>query len=220
MLIPYSVNTLTIRSPWANLSIFALNIVCFGLLLGGALPDEWLEKLVLSDWSPLSFISYQFLHAGFDHIIGNMIFLWVFGNALNGVMHDHDYIFAYLGCGIFAGILHLLVDGSPVVGASGAISGLLGMYLAVYPKNEITCFYWFFRPGSFELKGYILIIGWFLWDIFSAIRGEPGIASWAHVGGTIAGFGIGIALLKLQRIHLGDYDHPTILEILSRERSE
>ncbi len=214
MLIPYSVNTLTIRSPWANLSLLALNLVCFGFLLAGAIPDEWVEKLVLFDWSPLGLIGHQFLHVGFGHLIGNIIFLWVFGNALNGVMHHCEYLLAYLGCGLFAAVVHLLVDGSPAVGASGAISGLLGLYLAVYPKNEITCFYWFFRPGSFEIKGYILIIGWFAWDLYTAIHGSDDIAAWAHVGGTLAGFGIGIFLLKLQRIYLGEYDNPSILNLL------
>ena len=103
-----------------------------------------------------------------------------------------------------------------LVGASGAICGLLGLYLAIYPLNEITCFYWFFRPGTFDIKGYLLIIGWFLWDIWEAVRGAPGIASWAHVGGTIAGFGLGLILLKLRRVYLEEYDHPTMLEIFSR----
>jgi membrane associated rhomboid family serine protease len=170
--------------------------------------------MVLTGWSPVGLIGYQFLHANLTHLIGNMIFLWVFGNALSGVMHDLDFALAYLGCGVFAGALHLLIDGSPAIGASGAISGLLGMYLAVYPKNEIHCFYWFFRPGSFELRGYILIIGWFIWDVISAVRGEPGIASWAHVGGTVAGFFAGILLLKLGRVYRGDYENPTVLDLL------
>jgi membrane associated rhomboid family serine protease len=219
MLIPYSVNTLIIRSPWANVAILALNVICFVLLFAGVISDEWIARLVLVNWSPLGLLGHQFLHAGLTHLVGNMIFLWVFGNALNGVMHDHDYVLTYLGCGVFAAALHLLIDGAPAVGASGAISGLLGLYLAIYPKNEITCFYWFFRPGSFELKGYILIIGWFIWDFISAIRGVVGIASWAHVGGTIAGFCAGIVLLKLQRIYLGEYDNPTVLDLLPGRKS-
>ena len=68
--------------------------------------------------------------------------------------------------------------------------------------------------GSFEIKGYILIIFWFLWDIISALRGLEGIAYWAHVGGTVAGFCAGVILLKLQRVHRGEYDHPTVLDLL------
>jgi membrane associated rhomboid family serine protease len=219
MLLPYRVNTLTCRSPWANLAFMVLNVAMFILLIGDVLPDDFLDRMVLADWSPLGFVGHQFLHAGIGHLLGNMIVLWVFGNALSGVMHDLDFALAYLACGVFAGALHLVIDGSPVVGASGAISGVMGMYLAVYPRNEVSCFAWFFRPWTFELKGYVLIIGWFLWDLISAFRHVPGIACWAHVGGMLAGFAIGLLLLKMQRIHLADYDNPTALDLFSRSDS-
>jgi membrane associated rhomboid family serine protease len=219
MLIPYEVRTLTMRSPWANLGILAVNVVMFVLTVSGGLSEEMVDRLVLSDWSPLGFIGYQFLHANIWHLIGNMILLWVFGNALNGIMHDVDYILAYLAMGAFAGALHLVVDGSPVVGASGAISGLMGLYLSVYPQNQVSCFYWIIRLGTFDIKGYLLILGWFAWDLISAVRHVPGIACWAHVGGTVAGFFIGLLLLKLGRIHIGDYDNPTVLDLVSRSRA-
>jgi membrane associated rhomboid family serine protease len=215
MIVPYRVSTLTMRSPWANLALIALNVIIFVLLLSDAIPEEVVDRMVLQDWSPWGFLGYQFLHAGFLHLAGNMILLWVFGNALNGIMHDLDYVLAYLLTGAAAGATHLFVDGSPVVGASGAISGLMGLYLTVYPRNDVSCFYWIFRPGTFEIKGYILIIGWFAWDLISAFRHVPGIACWAHVGGMVTGFCVGLLLLKLQRIHLGDYDNPTILDVVS-----
>lgn len=220
MLIPYRVNTLTCRSPWANLTLLILNVLAFVLLVAGMIPDAVIARMVLVDWSPTGLLGSEFLHIGWMHLIGNMLFLWVFGNALNGVMHDTDFVLSYLSCGVLAGALHLILDGSPAVGASGAISGLLGMYLAIYPKNEITCFYWFFGFGSFELKGYLLIIGWFIWDVIFAVRGSANIASWAHVGGMLAGFAAGILLLKLQRIHLGDYDNPTFLDLLPTRKEE
>jgi membrane associated rhomboid family serine protease len=219
MIIPYEVRTLTIRSPWANLALLAANILMFILTASGALSDELLNHLVLSDWSPVGFIGYQFLHSGVFHLVGNMILLWVFGNALNGIMHDLDFILAYLATGVLAGALHLLVDGAPVVGASGSISGLMGLYLAVYPQNKVSCLYWWIiRAGTFDIRGYLLIIGWFLWDLISALRHVPGVACWAHVGGTLAGFAIGLLLLKLGRIHIDDYDNPTVLDLMSRTR--
>jgi len=215
MIVPYRVSTLTMRSPWANLVIMAINVIMFLLVVGGAVPEEVLNRLVLVVWSPLGLLGYQFLHGGFLHLAGNMILLWVFGNALNGIMHDLDYVLAYLITGVIAGATHLMIDGSPVIGASGAISGMMGLYLAVYPKNDVSCFYWVFRPGTFEVKGYLLVIGWFIWDLFSALRHVPGIACWAHVGGTVAGFLIGLLLLKMQRIHIAHYDNPTILDLVS-----
>lgn len=218
MLIPIQVNTLIIRSPWANISLIVLTVAVFVFEMLGWIPDRLSENLVLTDWSsPLGLIGHMFLHAGWMHLIGNMIFMWVFGNALNGVMHHKDYVFVYLLCGIAAGAMHLVLDGHPAVGASGAICGLTGMYLAIYPKNEITCWYWFFLRGGFiELKGFLLVIGWFLWDLWSAFQGSGHIASWAHVGGAVSGFMAGIVLLKLQRIHLGEYDNTTILDLLPR----
>jgi membrane associated rhomboid family serine protease len=154
------------------------------------------------------------------HLLGNMILLWVFGNSLSGVMHDLDFAVAYLTCGIVAGALHLVVDGSPVLGASGAISGVMGMYLAVYPRNEVSCFLWFFRPWNFDVKGYVLITAWFAWDLISALRGVPGIACWAHVGGMLAGIGCGLVLLKMQRVYRGDYENPTMLELFAKEEEQ
>ncbi len=221
MLVPYRVSTLTIRSPWANLTILALNVIIFILAMSDVLPEDFIfDHLVLSDWSPTAFIGYQFMHADIMHLIGNMILLWVFGNALSGVMHDLDFVLAYLGAGAIAGAVHLLVDGAPVVGASGAISGLMGLFLAVYPQNTVSCFYWLFRPGTFDIRGYWLIIGWFLWDLISALRDVPGIACWAHVGGTVAGFLIGMLLLKMQRIYLGDYDNPTVFDLIARRQPQ
>ncbi len=122
MIIPIRVNTLAIRPPWASLAILTVNIVVFGLMVAGLIPEDVLESLILQDWSPVPMVTYQFLHAGLWHLVGNMIFLWVFGNSLNGIMHDHDFALTFLGCGIFAAALHLTIDGSPVVGASGAIN--------------------------------------------------------------------------------------------------
>jgi membrane associated rhomboid family serine protease len=209
------------RSPWANLALLAINVVMFVLTVSGGLSEEMLGRLVLFDWSsPLGFIGYQFLHAGIWHLVGNMILLWVFGNALNGIMHDVDYIVAYLVMGAVAGAVHLLVDGHPVVGASGAISGLMGLYLTVYPINQVSCFYfWIVRVGTFDIKGYVLIILWFGWDLISALRHVPGIACWAHVGGMVSGVVIGLVLLKLGRIHIADYDNPTVLDLMSRSRA-
>ena len=137
MLVPYRVTTLTMRSPWANLVIIGLNVILFFLLGAGAMPDGVVDRMILTDFSPVGLIGYQFLHAGFMHLAGNMILLWVFGNALNGIMHDLDYVLAYLATGAIAGMTHLMVDGSPVVGASGAISGMMG---CISPSTRRTIY--------------------------------------------------------------------------------
>ena len=77
-------------------------------------------------------------------------------------------------------------------------------------------FGWIVRFGTFDVKGDLLITGWFAWDLIAALRHVPGIACWAQVGGTLAGFGIGVLLLKMGRIHIGEYDNPTVLDLFSR----
>ncbi len=218
MLIPYKVDTLFQRTPWVNVGIVSLNVLCFGMLYFGMIPEAAIRSLVLSEWNFSELIGYQFLHAGLLHLLFNMVYLWVFGNAVCAVINPYIYPGLYLVLGIFAGVVHLLADGSPVVGASGAISGLMGLYLAIYPTNKISCFYIFFvRTGTFDLSGYILIIFWFAVDLFHAFGRGGHIAYWAHVGGIVSGFIVGIILLKLDLIERTEIDLPTVLELFPKE---
>src|SRR4051812_16358158 len=101
MFIPYRVNTLTCRSPWANLVLIGVNVTMFAVMFSGGLSEDLLDWLVLYDWSePVGFLGHQFLHANLGHLVGNMILLWVFGNSLSGVMHDRDFTLSYLFCGV------------------------------------------------------------------------------------------------------------------------
>jgi membrane associated rhomboid family serine protease len=134
-------------------------------------------------------------------------------------MNSLEYIAVYLVLGLIAGMTHLVFDGRLAIGASGALCGVMGLYFAIYPKNEISCFWFFFlRAGSFDLSGWVLIAIWFVGDLFGAFSGPAGIAYWAHVGGTLAGLLFGMLLLKLGRIDLADYDRPTLLGLMQGER--
>jgi membrane associated rhomboid family serine protease len=212
LLIPYEVRTLYQRNPWGNLAILGVTIVAFVLSWTNILPDEIVDSMVLEDASPAGLFGHLFLHAGWMHLIGNMVFLFVFGNAVCGVMNSILYVSVYLALGVAAGGIHLLASGMPVVGASGAISGIIGLYLAIYPINRVNCF-WFFmiRGGSVELPGWLLICFWFLLDLIGAWRGTGMVAYWAHIGGTVVGFLTGLLLLKLGRVDIFDYDNPTVL---------
>ena len=213
LLFPYEVRTLTGRVPWANYVLLALNVVCFYLLLTDRISDEWLYQMILDSWYLKPLLGHQFLHGGFEHLIGNMVFLWVFGNAVAGVMNNFLYLALYLVLGVAAGATHLLLSNAPAIGASGAISGLVGFYLAVYPVNRIHCFYVFIiRWGNFDLPGYLLIIGWFALNLINALLAHGHIAYWAHVGGAVAGFVLGLVFLKFGLVDIGDYDNPTTLD--------
>lgn len=219
MLLPYAVNTLTNRTPWVNLAILALNVVSYLLVVTGKMPESAIESMVLQDWNPVQLLGYQFLHADFWHLASNMLVLWVFGNAINGIMNQGVYAACYLLFGCAAGALHLAVDTHPAIGASGAISGLTGFYLAVYPTNAVSCWWMFgFHWSTIEITGYWLILFWIAADLFFAIGGSSNIAHWAHLGGTVAGFCGGLLCLRLGLVDRFDYDHPTLPELITRQR--
>jgi membrane associated rhomboid family serine protease len=194
--------------------MIAANVICYVLMLTGTIPTSIIPQLVLHEWSLSELISYQFVHAGFLHLLFNMIYLWVFGNAVCAVMNLFLYPSVYLLLGVAAGAIHMAANGSPVVGASGAISGIMGLYLAIYPTNKISCVYWFMvRTGTFEISGYLLILFWFAVDLFNAFEGAGQIAYWSHVGGIVSGFIVGILCLKLNLIERTEVDLPSILEL-------
>ena len=216
LIVPYEVRTLPARVPWANYLLLGLNILCFYLEVKGLLPLDWLRRLILDGKHPEGMIGHQFLHLNLLHLIGNMVFLWVFGNAVAGVMNNGLYLVLYLTLGVMAGCAHLLMSGAPAVGASGAISGLVGFYIAVYPLNRIHCFGWIlFKIGFFDLPGFWLVIFWFAFDLFHALNSHGHVAYWAHVGGTVAGFLLGLMSLHARSVDVGDYDNPTMLDYLT-----
>jgi membrane associated rhomboid family serine protease len=220
-LCPYQVDTLYQRNPWGNLALVLVTSIISVAALVGALPDPLIEALVLDGFSPTGLLGYAFLHAGWMHLLGNMVFLFVFGNAICGVMNSWLYAAVYLLLGFASGVLHVVIDGHPAIGASGAISGIVGLYLAVYPTNTIRCAWIFLiRVGTTELSGWVLILGWLLLDLWGAVRGTGQVAYVAHLAGTVVGFALGFLLLRHGWIDLFEYDHPTLPDLIDRWREK
>jgi membrane associated rhomboid family serine protease len=153
----------------------------------GAIPNQILKGKNLEN-----LISSMFLHAGFSHLVGNMWFLWIFGDNVENKIGKLKYLLFYFLAGILAAYIHSLLvpidqKGIPVVGASGAISGILGAYLVLFPKNKIRTFFWFyFRPIFFYIPAFFFIGIWFLYQIM--YLGAPtSVAYFAHIGGFLAG---------------------------------
>jgi membrane associated rhomboid family serine protease len=216
LFIPYRVETLTTRTPWANIAIIAVTIVVSVMAFSDTLSEDTILSMVLTGWNPDGLLGHMLLHGGWVHLIGNMLMLYIFGNAVCGVMNQAAYVLLYITSGVAAGAVHVLLDGSPALGASGAVAGIMGVYLAVYPVNRVACFwFWLVRTGRLEIPGWALIGGYFILDLFGALTGGAQVAYWAHVGGTVAGFGVGLALLKWRVITIGDYDNPTALDYFS-----
>lgn len=215
--IPYEVDLVWYRRPWANYGVIGLCVLIFcweeAILLSSPRDTSAIEYLAFDGLS-IGIITHMFLHANIFHIIGNMIPLWVFGNAICSKIGTWKYLLIYLGTGLVAVFTHWLFDGSPMLGASGAISGILGFYLALYPTNTVTCCYLIFlRPGTCGIKGYWIMIWWFGMDILYAVMNvHTGTAHWAHIGGFFAGLGVALMFLKLNKISFTKADAPNLFQ--------
>lgn len=151
--------------------------------------------------SPLATIfTSMFVHGGILHVAGNMLYLWIFGNNVEDAMGHMRYIVFYLVCGAAAALMLAFIDPSsriPMVGASGAISGVLAGYVLLFPRARVTVIVplgIIFYP--FTLSAFWVVSFWFILQLLSAglsHPNEPGVAWWAHVGG----FGAGLLLTPL-----------------------
>lgn len=217
ILIPYRLETSYSRVPISNAAIIGLTTVSYIFTEFNVYSLELVKGMVLRDWNLWQMIGNMFLHADIFHLVGNMIFLWVFGNAICSSVGNIAYCFIDLFLGIFASASHLIFNGAPAIGASGAINGIVGMTLVVFPVNELNCFYAFYfffmgKAGTFKTKSFWMIALWFVFDIFGILIGGGHTAYWAHLGGFVAGILLGIALLAFKVVETFE---PTLLEIIS-----
>ena len=148
-------------------------------------------------------LSAMFLHGGIAHIAGNMLFLWIFGDAIEDYLGHIRYVIFYLVCGVLASLAHVVVtiafDSDPMVpslGASGAISGVLGAYILQFPQRRVTVLLFRFIT---QVPAWVAVGIWFLFQLISGLGAlgpgsqEGGVAYAAHVGG----FAAGLALVKV-----------------------
>ena len=142
----------------------------------------------------LSLVSFMFLHGGFWHLLGNMWTLYIFGDNVEDRLGHVRYLLFYLLCGMTSGLTHLVLNlqsNIPVIGASGAIAGVMGAYLLLYPHSKIlTLIPIIFIPWFVEIPAFFFLGFWFLIQFLQATGGDSGaggIAWWAHVGGFLFG---------------------------------
>jgi membrane associated rhomboid family serine protease len=196
--------------PAVNFIIIGLNIIVFlwqlsqgphlkeAFFLYGIVPLRYSDPEISIQFTKfqqfLPFLTSMFLHGGFLHILGNMWFLYIFGDNIEDRLGHIRYFIFYLLCGVAAGFVHLYTNWNskiPTIGASGAISGIMGAYLLLYPRSRIlTLIPIFFFFQFVELPAFIFFGYWLLIQLFSAgltPRNVGGIAFWAHIGGFVAG---------------------------------
>ena len=217
MLIPYRLETTFTRIPYTNAVLIIITSLIF-FLPSQVLSIDDIESFVLRDWDLAGLLGCNFLHGGFFHLLGNMLFLWVFGNAVCAAVGNGAYIFVYLFLGMFSGTVHLIADGNPAIGASGAINGIVGMTLVLFPRNTLHNWYWiFYWAGTFTVKTYWMIILWFIFDIIGSMGSPDGIAHWMHIGGLTGGIILAFVVLKF---NLMETYHHTILDIFAGRSEE
>jgi len=147
---------------------------------------------------PLTLFSSMFLHGGFFHLFGNMLYLWIFGNNIEDTLGHFRFLLFYLICGLFAGAAQILSDPTspvPMIGASGAIGGILGGYLLLFPGARIlTLVFIFLFIRLIRIPALVVLGFWFFIQVLSVGRGViSNVAFFAHIGGFLAG----LALVKL-----------------------
>ena len=152
----------------------------------------------------MTFVTSMFLHGSFLHLAGNLLYLWIFGNNIEDRLGHLGFLIFYVASGVAAAAAQIAPEpGStiPMIGASGAISGVLGAYLVLYPRSRVVVFI----PISFmllhEIRAFWLLIIWFAVQLISAV-GAPdgaGVAWWAHIGGFVAGAIVALPLVKRRR---------------------
>ena len=151
----------------------------------------------------LSIFTSMFMHGGWMHIIGNMLYLWIFGNNIEDTLGHVRFVLFYLLCGVAAALAQSLINTHsevPMIGASGAIAGVLGAYMVLFPRAHVLVLVPFgFFTQLLRLPALLVLGFWFVLQLFEggliAANGEGGVAHWAHIGGFVAG----IALIFLLR---------------------
>lgn len=220
-------DTVQARSlPLMNWTLIAVNVLVFVLLLSGPRAELWIARyglvpaqLFSTPTAWLTIVTSMFLHGGLFHLISNMWALYIFGDNIEDRMGPGRFLIFYLLCGGVAAIVHVWMNpGStiPTVGASGAISGVMGAYLVLFPYSRvITLIPFFFFPYLFEVPALFFIGLWFGGQLMNALVTSAlapadvgGVAWWAHVGGFVAG----IVLVRLfvvrrfmRRVYVDEY---------------
>jgi membrane associated rhomboid family serine protease len=165
-------------------------------------------------WWP-SLVTSQFLHGGWMHIIWNMVYLWIFGDNVEDRLGHARYLVFYLGAGVAAALLQVLFNpfsGLPMLGASGAIAGVMGAYFVLYPQSRVlTAIFILFFFDLVEIPALFFLGIWFLMQLLSGVgslgvsnAAGGGTAFWAHIGGFVAGAAVG-AVLRARSRRWRDY---------------
>jgi membrane associated rhomboid family serine protease len=223
VLVPYKVDVPMARVPVANWVL--IGVTCLVSIVVFLLPSVPSEPPPLSlRWDPLLpvwLFTYLFVHGDLFHLLGNMAFLFVFGNAVNAKVGHWQFLVSYLLLGALAGLAFLPFSGGlPILGASGAIMGIVGVFVVLFPRNDVEFFYWFglVWAGVARVAAYWVVLFYVVCDMAGVVFDNSGpVAYLAHVVGAAAGFGLGIALVQARVVRSTRYEE-NLLEMLGYQR--
>jgi membrane associated rhomboid family serine protease len=195
------------RTPYLTLGLIALNLVVYIYQFMLSPPAEvlfiheyglvpgWLTRLGQPPpppgllYRPLTLLSAMFLHGGLLHLLGNMLYLWIFGRNLEDALGGARYLAFYLLGGLAASLVFVASaprDMMPMIGASGAVAAVLGAYLVLFPRAKVLVLFWFFFLVQLvRVPAVLLLAVWFLLQVLGL--GGSGVAWMAHIGGFVAG---------------------------------
>lgn len=186
-------------------AVFSLGVVPAVLFGAKELPPA---MVIVPAW--LTLFTSMFLHGGFMHLLGNLIYLWIFGDNIEISMGRARFALFYALCGVVAALAQSVMSPNseiPMIGASGAISGVLGGYLLLFPRAKVVVF--IFLVGMITVPAVLVLGFWFLMQLFSGVSTPTdggGVAFWAHIGGFLAGVVL-IPLFKKPGVQLFQKGH-------------
>lgn len=195
--------------PIVNITLIVVNVLVFlyELALGSNLDAfiaTWavIPASILRGQDLITLITSQFLHGGWLHLIGNMLFLWVFGDNIEATLGHFLYLVFYLAAGVVAGLAQVFFSAGsliPSIGASGAIAGVLGAYIVLFPGSRIRTLVVLYFATVTRISAIFFLGIWFVMQFFSGITSlgvetaqTGGVAYWAHIGGFVVGALVGL----------------------------
>ena len=218
--------------PGVTIGLIAINVLVF--LFQGTLSEETAQRffytfaVVPAHFSLVDVFTSLFVHAGIAHLAGNLLFLWIFGDNVEDRLGHGRFALFYVICGYVAAIAQTaLRPGSliPMVGASGAIAGVMGAYLVLYPHSRVLMLFPF-PPILFELPAVFFLGFWFFMQFLSGIGTLPifqggtisgGVAFWAHVAGFVCGLALVVPMRRKERMDVDWWDVKTGEEEFKRK---
>jgi membrane associated rhomboid family serine protease len=229
MFIPIRTDSPLRSTPYMNWALIVVNVLVWVAQAmgetrgpGGGQAPAWYYGYTLSALQPQlwHFVTYGFLHSGALHLIGNMLFLYIFGNNVNDKMGNVGYLAFYLASVVASGLAFVLwsPDGVPVLGASGAVAAVVGAYMILFPRASVTILALFIIIGTFEIPSLWFVLAFFAKDLIG-LSGQSNVAHSAHVGGTLFGMAVCLALLGVHLLPRDQFDVLAMVKRWNRRRA-